>query len=343
MNPIHLGLASIAATSALVLGVAVSAAGSGALEPAALSSGVCADAPAAPGTSTGVGNETLDASQIANAAVISAVAASLNIPARGAVIAVATAMQESRLRNLNHGDRDSVGLFQQRTAWGPLSERLDPVAAARMFFTGGRGGQPGLLDIDGWQSLPLTQAAQAVQRSGFPDAYAQWEPIANQLVATATGTADGCVVDDGIDIPGDITANLPDGYTLPAGTPPAAGIAISWAAAQLGTPYHYGGSCTAPHSGIPARQCDCSSLVQQAYRHAGITLPRTTKEQIHAGAPIYDTRSLRAGDLLFLPGHVGIYLGYGLVLHAPKTGDVVKISKVQGYWLSNLTGMRRVS
>ncbi len=84
-------------------------------------------------------------------------------------------------------------------------------------------------------------------------------------------------------------------------------------------------------------------LVQQAYRTAGVNLPRTTGEQIEVGTPIYDTGQLRAGDLLFLDGHVGIYLGRQLVLHAPKAGDVVKISRTQGYWMENLVAMRRVA
>jgi tetratricopeptide (TPR) repeat protein len=89
-------------------------------------------------------------------------------------------MQESELRNLSYGDRDSLGLFQQRPSagWGTPEQVMDPVYAAQAFFGGPNsptsGEPPGLLDVDGWADMPLTQAAQAVQRSAFPDAYAQW-------------------------------------------------------------------------------------------------------------------------------------------------------------------------
>jgi cell wall-associated NlpC family hydrolase len=284
-----------------------------------------------------------DDEQVTNAAVIVRTGQQLRVPVRGLVIAVATALQESHLRNLPGGDRDSAGLFQQRTAWAPHADRTDPATAATMFYTGGKRGQPGLLDIPDWQSMPLTTAAQAVQRSAFPNAYARWEPDATTLTATTlTGNPTACTTDGGIDIPNDTAIALRNGYTVPPGTSTTAATAITWALGQLGTPYHYGGSCTDPHSGIPAKQCDCSSLVQQAYHHAGITLPRTTSQQIHTGTPVASPRDLRPGDLIFLPGHVGIYIGQNLVLHAPKTGDVVKVSKLQGYWLDQLQAIRRL-
>jgi murein DD-endopeptidase MepM/ murein hydrolase activator NlpD len=108
---------------------------------------------------------------------------------RAAVIAVATAMQESTLRNLAYGDRDSLGLFQQRAAWGSVTERTTPTAATTMFLTGGRGGQRGLLDVPGWSAMPVTDAAQAVQVSRFPTAYAKWETLAATVVAATVGTA----------------------------------------------------------------------------------------------------------------------------------------------------------
>ena len=144
----------------------------------------------------------------------------------------------------------------------------------------------------------------------------------------------------------------PSGFSLPPDTPPAVTAAIMWAFAQLGTPYHLNGDCTAAHSGDPARQCDCSSLVQQAYKAAGVNLPRTSSDQFHAGTPVADLSQLRPGDLVFVPGaegtmdapgHVGIYLGSGLIIDAPHTGDVVHIGQLQPYWTSNLAGIRRVA
>ncbi len=116
-----------------------------------------------------------------NARIIVEVGRSLGVSDRGLVIALAAAMQESSLRNIDYGDRDSVGLFQQRpsTGWGDRADLLDPWHAARLFF-GGPGGPnsgitPGLLDIHGWESMSVTEAAQAVQVSAYPDAYAKWE------------------------------------------------------------------------------------------------------------------------------------------------------------------------
>ena len=119
-----------------------------------------------------------------NARTIIAVGKSLGVSDQGLVIALATAMQESSLENLNYGDRDSLGLFQQRpsTGWGTPAQVTDPVYAAKLFFGGpsnpNRGITRGLLDIPSWQSISLTKAAQAVQLSAYPDAYAKWETSA---------------------------------------------------------------------------------------------------------------------------------------------------------------------
>jgi hypothetical protein len=106
----------------------------------------------------------------------------MNLPPRAAVIAVATAQQESELINMRGGDRDSVGLFQQRPSmgWGSYTEVHDPTYAARQFYRA-------LIAIPGWQHLPLTVAAQRVQSSAFGWAYARWEATAAQLVSRVTG------------------------------------------------------------------------------------------------------------------------------------------------------------
>lgn len=124
-----------------------------------------------------------------NAAVIVKVGHELGVSSQGIIIALATAMQESTLRNLDWGDRDSVGLFQQRPSagWGSVDELTTPDYAARLFYGGASnpnaGRTRGLLDIAGWESMPLTAAAQAVQISAFPDAYAQWEASAQDWYA----------------------------------------------------------------------------------------------------------------------------------------------------------------
>ncbi|AYV29750.1 hypothetical protein ACFWB1_25725 [Streptomyces goshikiensis] len=120
--------------------------------------------------------------QAANAATIAAVGVSKGLPDRAVTIALATAMQESALRNLNHGDRDSLGLFQQRPSmgWGSPDEIRDPVYSSGIFYDH-------LVEVPGYSRLPLTVAAQKVQRSGFPQAYAKHEPDAMVLTAAFGG------------------------------------------------------------------------------------------------------------------------------------------------------------
>jgi len=130
--------------------------------------------------------------QAENAATISAVAVRRGLPARAASIALATAFQESKLRNLDYGDRDSVGLFQQRPSqgWGSSAQIQDPVYAAGRFFDA-------LQRIDGYQSMRITEAAQLVQRSGFPEAYEDHAADGRALASALTGysrAAFTCVV-----------------------------------------------------------------------------------------------------------------------------------------------------
>lgn len=155
--------------------------------------------------------EDLQSDQLANAGVIYSVAHTIPELAghenQAATVGIATALQESTLHNINYGDRDSIGLFQQRDAWGTREQRLDPAQSAKMFFTGGHGGQRGLRDFDGiknpgpWYSWPLWRAAQSVQVSAFPTAYAKWEPLATKLVTRLAGqpvTGGGGCSDTGI-------------------------------------------------------------------------------------------------------------------------------------------------
>jgi hypothetical protein len=134
------------------------------------------------------GEVDLDPEQMANAATISAVAIRRKLPARALVVALAAAMQESKLRNLPGGDRDSLGLFQQRPSedWGTAQQIIDPRYAANAFFTA-------LLKIKGWQDLPVTEAAQAVQRSAVPDAYARWADDAGVLTRALLGDATSAI------------------------------------------------------------------------------------------------------------------------------------------------------
>jgi hypothetical protein len=125
---------------------------------------------------------TLSTEQAANAATISAVATSRELPTRAVTIALATALQESKLVNVEYGDRDSVGLFQQRPSqgWGSQGQILDPRYAAGKFFDA-------LLKVPGWRTMPLTAAAQAVQQSAHPTAYQHWEDQAGVLTRAFVG------------------------------------------------------------------------------------------------------------------------------------------------------------
>jgi cell wall-associated NlpC family hydrolase len=256
-------------------------------------------------------------------------------------------LQESALRNLDHGDRDSVGLFQQRPSmgWGTREQLMDPVYASKKFYNA-------LQSVNGWESMPVTAAAQKVQKSGLPDAYAKYEQLATALqnaiaptlgatITSPTGTVTNpyglrCGTQPDGSQYGTIEAGkLPDGYQIPATAKPAAQAAIQWALQQLGTPYQWGGSCTDPHGDDPSGRCDCSSLMQRAYGVAGIQITRTTYTQIHDGraAPANAT-SLQPGDLVFTEGsasrpeHVAMAIGDGLLVHAPRPGRVVEVAKV---------------
>src|SRR5215213_1576676 len=135
--------------------------------------------PGVPGQCTVAGlSMTLTAEQVANAATIASVGRDRGLPERAVVIALATAQQESRLRNLDYGDRDSLGLFQQRPSagWGTDAEVQDPVYAANKFYDH-------LVEVPGWETGRLTEVADAVQRSAFPEAYEQWSELAEKLAA----------------------------------------------------------------------------------------------------------------------------------------------------------------
>jgi hypothetical protein len=126
--------------------------------------------------------------QADNAATIAGVGRRLGMPDHAVSVAIATALQESNLRNLNYGDRDSLGLFQQRPSqgWGRPEQLNDTVYASTAFYQR-------LRQQRNWQALEVTDAAQLVQRSATPQAYAQWEPQARAIAAALTGEADAAL------------------------------------------------------------------------------------------------------------------------------------------------------
>jgi murein DD-endopeptidase MepM/ murein hydrolase activator NlpD len=167
--------------------------------------------------------DKLGEAQMRNAATIIEVGAGLSVPPRGWVIAIATALQESVLTNLPHlgarNDHDSVGLFQQRPSqgWGTPEQLQDPKYAARKFYQK-------LVKVRGWESMPLTMAAQRVQRSAYPDAYAKHEPTATEIVnllANGAARAAGHSTKLTCAVAGDIAAS---GWTVPVLAPVGSGF-----------------------------------------------------------------------------------------------------------------------
>ena len=252
--------------------------------------------------------ETLTPEQRKNASAIIGVAKERGAPPRAWLVALATAMQESTLRNINYGDRDSLGLFQQRPSqgWGSPAEVTDPRYSTGIFLDR-------LLALPGWDQMPVTVAAQTVQRSAFPDAYAKWEKLAVQLVQQVGDVSDatGC-------------GNAPTG-ALPPG---AAGAAIGFALREVGKPYVWG--ATGPDA------YDCSGLMLRAFQAAGITLPRVSRDQYNAGGHV-PVRQAQPGDLLFYATdpsdpstihHVTMYMGNNQMVEAPNQNVPVRVQAV---------------
>ncbi|MGC4878539.1 C40 family peptidase [Micromonospora sp. DT43] len=193
--------------------------------------------------------------------------------------------------------------------------------------------------------MPLTQAAQAVQRSAFPDVYSKWQPEAQQLVALISeGMNIVCTSDGGDGLPPLDHAGLPDGFLLPAD--PQLRAVISFALAQRRKPYVWGAK--GPDS------YDCSGLMMAAWARGGVQIPRVTVNQVHTGVAMLSLPAMRPGDLIFIPGsdstmarpgHVGMYIGTDWIgsqylVQAPKTGDVVKVVAISN-WSRQVAAIRR--
>jgi hypothetical protein len=131
--------------------------------------------------------------QLVNAATISSEAAKAGLPDHAVTVALATAMQESKLRNLTYGDRDSLGLFQQRPSqgWGTPEQLVQPTYASAAFYQA-------LAKIPSWETLDVATAAQRVQRSADGSAYTKWEPEARALATALTGQKEAGLACSGI-------------------------------------------------------------------------------------------------------------------------------------------------
>lgn len=312
-----------------------------------------------------------------NANIIVGVGRALGVSDRGLTIALMVTLVESEGLNLASranpgslafphdgvapGDYDSVGLFQQRDAWGPMADRMDPAKSAVMFYTGGRAGQQGLLDKAGWELKEMGRVAQSVQGSAFPDRYAQRVSQASALLAAASGVGPATLpagAVSGPPAPGggsfageDPNAGAAEPVCPTAGGPAfsntASGDAKAWIDAGmkvLGTPYSWGGGTINGPSGGFAQGTgiigfDCSSLMRyMIYQGSGgkIEIPRVTGTQYGAtkGNQV-PLDQLMPGDLLFYGAsgessyHVAMYLGDNQMIEAPQTGLTVRVTPVR--------------
>lgn len=303
-----------------------------------------------------VGDREWTGEQMTNAQTITGVVQQRQLPKRAAVIAISTAIVESDLVNVHHGDRDSLGLFQQRPSqgWGSAEQVTNPVYATNTFLDH-------LVELDGWYEMPPGVAQQTVQASAFPDRYAPQEQPASELMARfwtgpdnpvpppSSGGGDPaqqagfntqCPDQGGSNIPLD-PQKLPPGYQLPAD--PQQRAAVEYALSKLGAPYVWGAK------GPDA--FDCSGLMQAAWAHAGVPVSGGTTSQKNDGRAIGSTAELQPGDLVFIPGslgspsnprHVGMYTGHGLIVNAYDESTGVILERLDA-WSDQVVSIRRVA
>ncbi|GAA2501631.1 C40 family peptidase [Terrabacter carboxydivorans] len=310
----------------------------------------------------------LSASQAQNARIIVATAEQRSGRA-GAYVAIMVALAESDLRILSNPndpagasipsqgvghDHDSLGLFQQRPGWGSAARRMDATESTNLFVDA-------LLQVNGWQSMTPWYAAQTVQRSAFTGRptganggssvvggnylrqASRAAAILNFVEVDTSALDCGGAPADTLALGGAASHGMPSGFVLPATTSPQARTAVAFALAQLGKPYLWGGN--GPSS------FDCSGLTQQAWRRAGVVIGRVVGQQLRDGAAITST-TLSPGDLIMIPGatgtlaapgHVGMYIGHGLVVNAPRTGDVVSVVTYKSFVSKGLSGLRHIA
>lgn len=310
----------------------------------------------------------LSAAQAQNARTIVAVATQRG-GERASFVAVMVALAESDLRVLtnpndptgdaypNQGvgyDHDSLGLFQQRPGWGTAAQRMSPIESTNLFLDA-------LLKVQGWEAMPPWYAAQLVQRSAFTgvpspsnggssiagENYQRRAARAARVLALVKGSSVeldcGGTGSDTLAPGSGARFGLPEAYAIPPGTSQPARAAVSYALAQLGKPYLWGGN------GPDA--FDCSGLMQQAWSRAGVPIGRVVSQQLHDGVAT-TLEQLLPGDMVMIPGslgtmaapgHVGMYIGYGLVVNAPRTGDVVRVVSIRGFISDGVAGLRHVA
>lgn len=260
---------------------------------------------------------TWTARQIRNAGTITNVARTRNLAPRAAVIAVATALQESTLNSLRHGHADSVGLFQQRPSqgWGTVRQLTDPVYAASKFYDQ-------LIKMDNWQVKSLTKVAASIQRPAeeYRNEYAKWESAAGSLVAKTWGTHAVTSISTGCDTPAASGGRDP-GTKFKVKNPRTVAQAIASARNEAGKTGWY-------------RMCD--NFVAQAYgwgSSGSATANTHWNRLVDAGLAHPGNMSPPPGALLFYDtgepaGHVALYLGNDQVASNDVGDDYPRQGKI---------------
>ncbi|CAM5535616.1 C40 family peptidase [Leifsonia shinshuensis] len=336
-------IGAIAGAVALVLMIVVAVIASPMVVFSSASGGGAGCTVPAPGGSVGGGvltisttagaSLTLDSTQQSHARTIISVGSQEGVSSKGILIALTTALQESKLRmyantsaypesasyphDADGRDHDSLNFFQQRpqSGWGTVAQLMDPVYAARAFFGGPQGpnkGSPrGLLDIPGWEQMDVGRAAQSVQVSAFPSAYDQWVPAAQQLLTGIGGVSDSCASSSG------------GSWAAPNGKTGADLIAY---AQQFVGKVPYSGACGS--QGSPSGWC-CTGFVYYVYHQVlGIDLPSPVVSGQLAMSHQISRAQAQAGDLVAWTGyHIGIYDGVGGVIHSPDWGRNLEHTK----------------
>ncbi|MFD0501471.1 C40 family peptidase [Streptomyces rhizosphaericus] len=262
-----------------------------------------------------------NSTQERNAAVITNVARTRRLSPRAAVIAVATAMQESSLKNQRGGDRDSAGLFQQRPSqgWGTLAQVTDAIYASNAFY--GR-----LIKITDWQTQPLTRVAQKVQRSGTPRAYAKWESSAGSLVARTWGAETVTSITDGCETGAQDPAST---FRVKNPRTPAQAIRAARNAPNVALPVH---TCNTEGRWQGTWRRCCDNFVAQAYGWGSSGSATATSHwnrlvssgQAHAGSNTPPPGALLFYATSYPSGHVALYLGNDLV----ATNDIKQMGRL---------------
>lgn len=309
------------------------------------SAATCGAVGAVAGTAVAVQKGTLPArvgpysgDQVKNAAAIISIGKERGLTQHAQQTALMAAMTESTLRNLQGGDRDSAGLFQMRPSqgWGSHAQVTDISYAINLFYER-------LVKVPGWDSMSPGEAAQSVEGSAFPDAYATKSADAVEMMNALSGVTVSTVsqTTEGATCTAGAAAGAAAGGTntsLAAGEQPATGPhaaeinkVIGFAKQQLGKDYVLGGA--------GPNVWDCSGLTKVAYAQIGISIDAghsatTQWRNGVASGNMHPLSEAQPGDLIFWGGndawHVGISLGGDMMIAAPKPGDVVKIQKVWG-------------